>query len=234
MQTTIDAAWIKKSLPIVNFIRRYHRHRIVGLEHIPLKGPGVVVINHSWGTYDSFLLLVGIFLKTGRWVHPLGDRWLFRIPGLREAVQHFGVVEGEPRTAKQLLKQGHLVMVAPGGMREALRPSSERYQLRWQERRGFVKLAMQAQVPIILAACPKADDLYTVYVGALTKLIYKYLKLPAPLFFGLGCTWFPRPVQLTHWLSKPILPPPHKRPTQAQIKTFHAKVTQQMQQLMQQ
>ena len=68
-------------------------------------------------------------------------------------------------------------------------------------------MSLETGAPIVLAACPRADDIYKVYENAVTKLIYKKLKLPFFLARGLGPTAIPRPVKLEHYLSKPIHPP---------------------------
>ena len=112
-----------------------------------------------------------------------------------------------PTNAKELLEKGELVAVAPGGMREALRPSSERYQILWEKRKGFARLAIKTGAPIVLAICPKADDLYEVYPSRLTKWAYQTFKVPVFLARGLGPSPIPRPVKLAHFVSKPIYPP---------------------------
>ena len=65
-----------------------------------------------------------------------------------------------------------------GGWREALGPRDARCEGRWDTRKGFVRLALQAGVPIVLSACPAADDLYDVYGSALTDWIYEQVHVP--------------------------------------------------------
>jgi hypothetical protein len=119
-------------------------------------------------------------------------------------------------------------------MRESLRPSTERYKIYWDKRMGFAKLAIKAQVPIILAACPKADDLYDVYPNILTKLAYQHFRIP--LFFarGLGISPIPRPIKLVHYISRPIVPPKFEgdEPPPELIKKFHARIVRRMKLLM--
>ena len=83
-----------------------------------------------------------------------------------------------------------------GGMREALRPGDERYGVKWDKRKGFVRLSLRTGAPLVLAACPDADRLFHVYENRLTKLAYKRLHLPVPLVRGWGPTLLPRPVSL--------------------------------------
>jgi hypothetical protein len=119
-------------------------------------------------------------------------------------------------------------------MRESLRPITERYQIKWAKRQGFIKLAIETGSPIILAACPAADDLYDVYPSHVTAWAYRTLKIP--LFFakGLGLTPIPKPIRLTHYLSEPMIPPaksPNVEEFNQQVSEFHAKVCQRMETL---
>lgn len=197
----------RRTLQTFQWVKRYHSYQVQGLEHIPKTGPGLLVVHHSLATYDILLLGLSIFEQTGRVVRALGDRLIFKIPGLKHWASSLGVVEGHPGNARELLAKGEIVMVAPGGMREALRSSHEKYHIDWKDRTGFAALAIDARVPVIPAACPKADDLYTSYKNPLTTWFYEHLRIPLPIARGLGPTLLPRPEILTHYIGSPLLPP---------------------------
>lgn len=223
-------------LPLLKWLRRYHHHRVIGGENVPKKGGALIVTNHSFATYDAFLLGVEILERRKRLVRALGDDLLFRVPFLSGLMHEAGVVPAGRETALKLLKQGHLLGIAPGGMREALRASeTEKYQLRWHDRKGFARLALAAQCPIVLAACPAADDLFDVTAGPLTALLYEKLHVPFALVRGWYGLPLPRPVRLTHILSKPIYPPPAPRSRkafEAAANAWHAELTARMAELM--
>jgi 1-acyl-sn-glycerol-3-phosphate acyltransferase len=222
-------------MPFMRAARQYHKHHVVGLDHVPEKGPLLVVVNHSLATYDIMLLMSAIYDDMGRLPRPLIDRLFFKVPLLGEMCTLFGAQEGSPENAESLLKRGEIVTVAPGGMREALRPSNERYQIRWQSRRGFVRLAMKARSPIVLAACPRADDLYRVYPSYTTAWFYQHFRIPFFFARGVGPTLIPRPVRLIHYMSEPIMPPPWPRSKERQqvvVDRFHQKLMDRMQELM--
>lgn len=226
---------IHKVLPIVQAMRRYHRHEVIGLEQVPRDSRVLVVVNHSLATYDIVLLMTAFYTDLKRLPRPLIDRLFFRIPYLGDLTEYFGAVQGSQESARQLLEDDELVTVAPGGMREALRPSSERYQIRWEKRYGFVKLAMETKSPIVLAACPRADDLYEVYNNPLTEFFYNKFKVPIFLARGLGPTPLPRPVKLVHVLSEPMVPPEPgttERENDKRAKKFHSQLVKRMHALM--
>lgn len=198
---------IDSILPFVEMIRKYHQHEVVGLEELEGEGRMVVIANHSLATYDIVLLMCAIYTDLGRLPRPLVDRLFYKLPYIGDLITHLGGCKGNPEDAIRLLQNEEIITVAPGGMREALRPSSQRYQVRWDKRTGFARLAIKAQAPVVLAACPKADDLYDVYPNPLTAWFYKKYKVPVFLARGLGPTVIPKPVKLVHHLSEPIKPP---------------------------
>lgn len=89
-------------------------------------------------------------------------------------------------------------------MSEAIRPSTERYQIRWGQRSGFAKLALETGAPVLMLVCPAADDIFHLYPNRLTDWIYRRYKFPLPVLRGLGPTIIPRPVRLRAFLSAPI------------------------------
>lgn len=227
--------YIEMLEPVARSLRLYHRHDVNGLDHVPRRGKAIIVVNHSLATYDIALLIHAIYMRTGRIVRPLVDRLFYKIPFVGELMNALGCSSGNKQNASALLKDRQLVLVAPGGMREALRPSSEKYQTKWDSRKGFARMSLETQTPIILAVCPKADDLYKVYPSSITKWMYKNLKIPIFFARGLGPTPIPRPVKLTHFLSTPIRPPrktkdPEK--LEAQLDRYHKRIMEESHLLM--
>lgn len=214
---------------------RYHRHSVVGLENIPAEGAALIVANHSFATYDSTLLWLAIRRQTGRTARLLADRALFRLPLVRDFIESYGTVEGSPKVAAELLRNGELMLVNPGGMRESLLPSSRRYELDMDDRKGFVRLAIETQTPVILSACPAAEEIYYVHDSAITRLAYEHFKLPVPIARGLFNTPLPKRVTLTHYLSRPITPPAcDGKPEQEMIDRLHGQLVTQLQDMMHQ
>lgn len=232
MPPHIDAGTANCLWTVVRGLRRYHRYRAVGLDSIPREGPALVVVHHSLVTYDLLLLAASIFEHTGRAPRALADRLIFKTPLLNELARKMGVVMGEPHIGRALLDQGEVVMVAPGGMREALRPSSQRYQISWDRRFGFAKLALETGTSVIPCACPAADDVYCVYDNPLTALAYERLRIPLPVVRGLGPTLLPRPEALTHFVGSPIVPPAYHG-NKREVAAFQKQVAGRVEELLQ-
>ncbi len=231
---------------VVRGLVAYHRHEVRGVENLPREGAAIVVTNHSLATYDSLLLAPHVADHIGRRMIGLVGRELLAAPGLGGIFSQFSAL-GTRENAERLLGVGELILAMPGGMRESIRDARSRYRIDWAGRKGFAYLSLKTGAPIVLAACPRADDIFYVYPNPITPFVYRRLKLPAPLFRGLGPTPIPRPVKLTHHLSEPIFPPttasaantsgrassPSRRgDADAALGDYHARVVSRMDELM--
>ena len=141
--------------------RRLHV-QVRGLEHLP-NGGALVVANHAFG-WDVAFPMAAIARATGRVVWALGEHLWWRVPGLRWFASSVGVVDGTRENAERLLRRGELVVVLPGGLREAVKPRELRYQLLWGKRYGFVEVAMRTGTPLVPLACVGADEMWD-FVG---------------------------------------------------------------------
>ena len=215
-------------------LRAYHRYEIQGLHNIPSQGPVLVVAHHSLATYDIGLLAAAIRRDLGRKPLTLVDRLIFKVPALGEFLGSIGCVEAAPAEATHLLKGGNIVIVAPGGMREALRSSQDRYAISWENRYGFARLALDTQVPVVCAACAGADELYKVYPSRATQLLLQRFHLPLPISRGIGLTFLPRAQKLVHFVSAPLVPPVAAtgEAFAEQARAFQAVVAERMEELL--
>jgi hypothetical protein len=94
---------------------------------------------------------------------------------------------------------------------------------------------VESGVPIVLAACPAADDIYDVAPSHVTAWAYKTLKVP--LFFarGLGYSPIPKPTKLTHLVSEPLYPPNKSDDPEEmarRVTEFHKHIVDRMERLM--
>lgn len=219
---------------ILDKLAKYHSHSVVGVENIAKSQGGLLVINHSLATYDGFILGMKIYEKTGRLIKGLGDDMLFNFPMTKSFCESVGIVPASYENAVALLKKGEIIGLSPGGMRESLKDSSQKYRVLWDKRKGFVKLSIKANVPIYLAACPMADDIFDIYPSKTTAAIYKNFKFPFPIFKGVGLTPFPKKIKLKHFISPAINPPKRKEGEtfDEHVDRFHKDLTKKMNRLM--
>ena len=230
-----DWELIKKFVPFAEFMRYYHSYRVDGISQIPEKGRAMVLVNHSLATYDILLLGYTILYKMGRLPYGLADSNFYKNEFTTKLMHKIALHEANHENAEVLLQKDHLLLIAPGGTKEAIRSSKEKFKIIWEERKGFAKLAIKTQSPIILAACPGADNVYNVSESKLTDLAYKFFKFPLPIIKGIGNTILPRPVKLVHYIHAPIIPPFFEgvNPPEEMIDAFHQQVVSEMRDWMQ-
>ncbi len=134
------------------FVRRYYRFELDGLDGVP-RGPALMVVNHDSGTSALEILGMGarFYVDRGTEERILGlmHDTLFKVPYLSNLLGHLGAVRAAHHTADRAFADGYKVLVAPGGNMEAFRPYSERYQIKFGGRRGWVRLALRNKVPIV-------------------------------------------------------------------------------------
>ncbi len=148
-------AWIERAA-------RALRVEVSGLERIP-RGGALLVANHTFG-WDVVFVMSAMWRQSRRPIWVLGEHLWWRMPFLRRLAVSIGTVDGTRDNAEKLLAAGELVLVLPGGMREALKPRELRYQLLWGRRYGFVRAAARTGVPIVPVASVGTDDLFD-FVG---------------------------------------------------------------------
>jgi 1-acyl-sn-glycerol-3-phosphate acyltransferase len=148
-----DPDFIREALPGLWLLASlYFRGEVRGLGNIPEDGPVLLVGNHSGGnvTPDTgvFILAFSTYFGVERRFHQLAHNLVLSMPGLG-FLRRFGTVAASPENAEQALRSGAALLVYPGGDHEVHRPSWERNQVNFAGRRGFVRLALEHDVPIV-------------------------------------------------------------------------------------
>jgi 1-acyl-sn-glycerol-3-phosphate acyltransferase len=153
---------------------------MVGLDQLP-RGGALLVANHAFGFWDIALAVARIRSETGRRVWALGEHLWWKVPLVRRLAGAVGIVDGTPGNADALLRAGELLLVLPGGLREALKPRELRYRLLWGRRYGFVRAAMRNKAPIVPIACLGGDDLFDLVGDAFDRGRRWHVRIPIPL-----------------------------------------------------
>jgi 1-acyl-sn-glycerol-3-phosphate acyltransferase len=146
--------YIRATLPALRTLSdTYFRADVSGLERIPGSGPVLLVGNHSGGTMiaDTFVFAQAFYDRFGpdRRFHQLAHDLVFGVPGLRTLVQRYGTVPASPGNMRRALDRDAALLVYPGGDEESFRPSWQTSEVRFAGRKGFVKLALERDVPIV-------------------------------------------------------------------------------------
>lgn len=177
---------------------------VEGLERIPA-GRALIVANHTFG-WDVALPMARIHCALGRQVWALGEHAWWKFPFIRRLASAVGTVDGTPENTDKLLSDDQLVLVLPGGLREAVKPRELRYRLLWGHRYGFVRAAIKNSAPIVPLACIGSDDLFD-FVGNAYRRGERWLRrggIPLPL--PARVLPIPHLVRLHFVFGEPIAP----------------------------
>jgi 1-acyl-sn-glycerol-3-phosphate acyltransferase len=149
-----DPMYIRTTLPTLRmFADVYHRAEVRGLDNIPAEGPVLLVGNHSGGTLisDTFVFAQAFYDHFGplRRFHQLAHDLVFQIPGVRGSLSRYGTVPASPENMGRALERDAALLVYPGGDHETYRPTWESAEIDFAGRTGFVRLAIEHNVPIV-------------------------------------------------------------------------------------
>jgi hypothetical protein len=161
-------------------VRALFRPSIRGLEHLPARGPYLLVANHSAGLglaeLSSFAALylreVGPERPLAGFAHPRAfGMWPTSVihPAL-------GVVPSTYAAAEATLAMGVPLLVLPGGDHETMRPITQADQVDLGGRVGFLRIARRAGVPIVPLGIRGSH--YTAPILSRSKLLATLLVLP--------------------------------------------------------
>jgi 1-acyl-sn-glycerol-3-phosphate acyltransferase len=185
------------------FYKQYFRVKSYGTEHVPKRGRGMLIGNHSGGiAVDGAMVVASMFydLEPPRLAQGMVEKFLNKVPMASLWMNRVGQLTGLPEHALHMLEDDRLLMVFPEGARGTAKLYWERSSL-VHFGTGFMRLALQTKTPIIPFGFIGGGDAFpTVFnavelgraLGAPYLPITPYL-LPVPL-----------PVQLAVHYGEPM------------------------------
>ena len=219
-----DPDYIRDTLPGMWLLASfYFRAEVEGLENIPAEGPVLLVGNHSGGnlTPDTlvFTLAFNTYFGVERRFYQLAHNLVLAMPQLA-SLRKYGTVAASPENANKALDSGAALLVYPGGDYEVHRPSWESARVDFNGRKGYIRLALEKDVPIVpvVALGGQETALFLSRGERLARLLrldklvrLKVLPISLAIPWGLNVGDF-----LGHWpmpakLQMRVLPPIHLR-----------------------
>ena len=218
-----DPDYIRENLPGLWLLASfYFRADVRGLDRIPAEGPVLLVGNHSGGnvTPDTLVFTLAFCAHFGveRRLHPLVHNLVLAMP-LPFSLIKFGCVAASPENARLALERDAAVLVYPGGDWEVHRPSWEEGKVDFAGRKGWAKLAIETNAPIVplvavggqetaiflsrgerIASTLRLDRLFRL------KVLPISLAIPWGLNVGDMLGHWPLPAKLTVEAMEPIRP----------------------------
>jgi len=212
IRETLPGMWLLASL--------YFRAEVRGLHLIPEDRGVLLVGNHSGGnlTPDSivFSLAFNTYFGVERGFYQLAHNLVVSMPGLGWMRKH-GTVAASHENAHKALDSGAALLVYPGGDYEVHRPSWESAKVDFGGRKGFIRLALEEDVPIVpvVAIGGQETALFLSRGERLAKLLrldkmfrLKVLPISLALPWGLNVgdmlSHLPLPAKITVEVLPPI------------------------------
>jgi 1-acyl-sn-glycerol-3-phosphate acyltransferase len=187
---------------------RYFRPEVIGADNLPA-GRALIVGCHSGVLpYDAACTLLGVHDATGRFARAVGDDLFGRLGVVENFLRRQGAVVGRQDVITQLLRNGHLVLLFPGGSRDMERPYlTQRYSVLPHRgfaagRGGYIKVALRAHAPIVPLAVVGAEEAHVMLANL--PPVARALSLP---LFPVLLFPFPLPVKLYIRFGAPIVLP---------------------------
>lgn len=163
-----NPAAIEFWMPLLEwFYRHYFRVTTEGWENVPSEGRMLVVGSHNGGiaSPDMYMFMYDWFRHFGSerplygLMHPKAWK-AYSWPA--SEVARWGALQAHPKMAIAALRANTAVAVYPGGAQDLFRPHSQRNQIHFAGRKGFIKLALREEAPIVPMISTGAHD--TLYV----------------------------------------------------------------------
>ncbi|SPM35431.1 1-acyl-sn-glycerol-3-phosphate acyltransferase [Mycobacterium rhizamassiliense] len=150
-----DPAFTKRLVDAARPIaKRWFRFEVLGLDSFPADGGALIVANHSGGmlTPDVLLYAAAFYDRFGydRPLYTLGHDGMFAGP-VASLMTRLGVIRASTSNAVEALRSGGVVLVFPGGIYDAYRPTLAENVVDFNGRTGYVRTAVAAGVPIVPA-----------------------------------------------------------------------------------
>lgn len=209
-----DEATLQRQKFLWNLLVDYwFRMEIDGWENIP-GAPVLLVGIHSGAPFvwDAWTVGLQWWRRYGqdRPLHGTAHDALMAIPVIGRYFRSMGVLPAAPDAIATALAEGRDVALWPGGEVDSLRPWIERDRANLAGRKGFVKMAIRAGVPIVPIATVGGADAMPVLIRG--DVLSKALRLDRLLRLKV----FPLAVSLPWGIAPAALP---QLPLPAKIRT---------------
>ena len=148
-----DPDYLRENLPLAWLIcSLWFGGEVRDLDRVPEDRPVLLVGNHSGGnlTPDTIVFTLAFYTHFGveRRFHQLAHNLVLNSP-VGPILRRYGTVAASHENARKALEAGAAVLVYPGGDWEVHRPSWHSTEVDFAGRKGFIKLALDAGVPIV-------------------------------------------------------------------------------------
>lgn len=161
----VDVEFARRLAPFLEGLYKYYfRCEVHGWENVP-RSKALYVGNHNGLlTFEVLMLFYAWFQRYGGTRRALGLAHGIALnnPVFRWLLPRLGGIPADPDIAFEALERDYSLLVYPGGEKEAFRPYRDRKKVEFFQRKGFVRLALRAKVPIVPVVSIGAHESYVI------------------------------------------------------------------------
>lgn len=147
-----DPEFMRKIVPLMEIFTSYFDAEVRGMDRVP-ESPALLIGNHSGGilTPDTSAVYAAWYRTRGFDDPLMGLAFdaMFGVPRVRDLMRKIGQMPANMDNAEEALREGRSILLYPGGAYEVFRPWKERNQIVFNDRKGFIRLALKTGVPIV-------------------------------------------------------------------------------------
>ncbi|MEA5603970.1 1-acyl-sn-glycerol-3-phosphate acyltransferase [Nostoc sp. UHCC 0252] len=190
-----DPKFIESLMPLLGFLYQYYfQVKTSGWENISPKEKVLFVGSHNGGLAapDMTMMMYDWFRRFGveqpiyGLMHP--KVWQVSLP-MAQLAAKAGAIAAHPKMAYTALREASL-LVYPGGAEDVFRPHYLRNKIYFAGRKGFIKLALRANVPIVPVISWGAHDTLIV-LADFYKIVQQLHEWGMPWLLGIDPEVFP-------------------------------------------
>jgi 1-acyl-sn-glycerol-3-phosphate acyltransferase len=148
-----DPDYIRENLPLSwLWATLWYRAEVRNMGNVPEHGPVLLVGNHTGGNMSPEVVVLPMAFSTyfgvERSFYQLAHNLVLASP-VGPFLRRYGAMAASHEHAKRALQAGAAVLVFPGGDWEVHRPTWEGDKIDFAGRKGFIKLALSEDVPVV-------------------------------------------------------------------------------------
>jgi 1-acyl-sn-glycerol-3-phosphate acyltransferase len=165
LRTGFDPAFARKIEPFLKGLYdHYFRCDMDGWENIP-EGQALYVGNHNGMlTFEVLMLFYAWYKRYGTTKPAVGLAHSVALenPFFRWLIPRIGAIPADPEIAEEALAKGFSLLAYPGGEKESFRPFTERKKIDFYQRKGFIRLALKSNIPLVPIVSVGAHESYVI------------------------------------------------------------------------
>jgi 1-acyl-sn-glycerol-3-phosphate acyltransferase len=191
-----DPKVIAELWPLLDWLYHYYfRVQTEGWEVLPKDEPVLFIASHNggMGSPDLFMFLRDWCDRFGseRLIYALMNPKVWKVfPDAAKLATQMGALQAHPKMAIAALQSKASLLIYPGGAREVFRPHAQRKEVHLYNRKGFIKVALREEVPIVPLVSYGAHS--TLFVLAdLYPALKQLHRMGMPWLFGIDPEVYP-------------------------------------------